>query len=89
MTRCNLFLFVSFGFMVFGLLFLFFVVKMFFHFCGWKMFKMEFMILYLAEIAMAALLLLAVYVLVWLVSTVTVWIGMILKKGGKRHGESG
>ncbi len=53
------------------------------------MFKVEFMVLYLAETAMAALLLLAAHFLVWLVSTVTVWIGMILKKGGKRHGESG
>lgn len=46
------------------------------------------MILYLAEIAMAALLLLAAYFLIWLVSTVTVWIGIIFKKGGKRHGKS-
>lgn len=52
------------------------------------MYKMEFMILYLAEIAMAALLLLAVYFLVWLASVVTDWIERILGKGGKRHGES-
>lgn len=51
------------------------------------MFKMEFMILYLAEIAMAALLLLAVSLLVWLVGMVSGRIGRILKKGGKRHGK--
>lgn len=52
------------------------------------MFRMEFMILYLAEIAMAALLLLAVSFLVWLISVVVGWIGRILKKGGKKHGKS-
>lgn len=52
------------------------------------MFKVEFMVLYLAEIAMAALLLLAVYFLVCLVSAAAGWIGRIFRKGGKRHGES-
>lgn len=52
------------------------------------MFRMEFMILYLAEIAMAALLLLSVHFLVWLLCTAFGWIGRILKKGGKRHGKS-
>lgn len=51
------------------------------------MFRVEFMVLYLAEIAMAALLLLGVSLLVWLVSVIAGWIGRILKKGGKRHGE--
>lgn len=54
-----------------------------------KMFRMEFMVLYLGEIVMAALLLLGVSLLVWLVSVIASWIGRILKKGGKRHGEGG
>lgn len=53
-----------------------------------KMFKVEFMILYLAEIAMAAFLLLAVSFLVWLVSVSAGWIKKILKKGGTKHGKS-
>lgn len=53
------------------------------------MFRMEFMILYLAEVAMAALLLLVVSLLVWLAGVAAGWIGRILKKGGKRHGEGG
>lgn len=52
------------------------------------MFHIEFMALYLAEIAMAALLLLAASFLIWLISVVVGWIGRILKKGGKRYGES-
>lgn len=54
-----------------------------------KMFRMEFMVLYLGEIVMAALLLLGVSLLVWLVGVIAGWIGRILKKGGKRHGEGG
>lgn len=45
------------------------------------MYSMEFMVLYLAEIIMAALVLLTAYLLIWLVGMAASWIRKIIKKG--------
>lgn len=47
------------------------------------MFHIEFMILYLAEIVLAALFVSAAYLLSWLAVTVFRLIGKIIGKGGK------
>lgn len=52
------------------------------------MFHMEFMILYLAEIILAAFVISAVYLLVWFAVTVFSLIRGIIRKGGKRNGKS-
>lgn len=52
------------------------------------MFHMEFMILYLAEIFIAALVISAAYLLSWFAVTVFRLIGKILRKGGERIGKS-
>lgn len=50
------------------------------------MFHMEFMVLYLAEIIMAAFVLLTAYLLIRLVFFMAGLIRKILKKGEKDHG---
>lgn len=51
------------------------------------MFKMEFMVLYLAEIAMFVIFISAAYFLVLLSLHFINWIGRIFEKGGKKHGK--
>lgn len=51
------------------------------------MFHIEFMALYLAEIAMVVIFLSVAYFLVLLSLHFINWIGRILGKGGKKHGE--
>lgn len=51
------------------------------------MFKMEFMILYLAEIILAAVVISAAYLLLWSVITIFGRIEKIIRKGGEESGK--
>lgn len=51
------------------------------------MYKMEFMILYLTEIVLAAVVISAAYLLFWSVVTIAGRIRKLIRKGGKENGK--